>query len=112
MLDRRAFLLCSGLLALGACRNSGSQDTAWHRLEVALDSNNDLEVIRASEVFLTTPRTPDAEPSRTLQVQRAYQQAFVRWLLALPGKPEVDALQHIQKFQSLMSAIPSQGEQP
>lgn len=113
MLRRRALLLLPSLVALWGCAGlPSSRDIAWRRLQAAMDSHNDLEAVRACEAYLADIHAPDRDAVRTAQVRRAYGPAFMRWLMALPGKPNAGDMKHIHQFQTLMGAFSSWREKP
>jgi hypothetical protein len=114
MLHRRALLL-AGMLGLCDCRSSSSsRDVAWKQLQVALDNRDDLGTIRACEAYLVTfhAHDPDPDAVRTELVRQTYQQAFVRWMVSLRGKPDSEAMKHIERFEAVMSRPNSLGDKP
>jgi hypothetical protein len=113
---RRCAVLVLIFLALAglSCsrRSRASRQTAWQKIQQAVESQDHLATIKACEAYFSAPAVQDADPAETAQARQWYQQAVVRWFLSLPGQPDEEALEHFRQYRTLMLESKTGGEQP
>jgi hypothetical protein len=95
-----ALLLLASTLTVRDMRRARARESAWSQVQQASLKGDDFGVVTGCEAFFSA--VPRNEDPRTQEARALYQGAIVRWFSRLPGKPDGNALSHIERYRDLM----------